>query len=328
MTRRSAITATPREAKITELDDLATRKKSWEKAEAFCRHDQKIRAAHRYSQLQAKKDGPVGELKDKLRSLGKKLENVSALMESEAKLQSQLLDPLDSVQTTYKTRYLQAFDEVTGKCEQVRSEIDNLPDSGAFQAIAELVKIDALASVDVETLRDEMNASKDGLFQSSLDRNAVERSLKDRPQPEGCSLHVDEADRLVAEAEEAHGKAKGVVRSSLVNMASLLRQPALRALLEQGRQEPFIADVLATADADSLADLLARRLPGEPDLARLVAKFLRQVVVKVVRLSDFLPSKAMIDAGDVQAVVEEFRRFLEAAVDGEGKGQTIMVEIR
>ena len=117
------------EAKTTELDDLATRKKTWEKADAFCRHDQKIRAAHRYSQLQVKKDGPVGELKDKLRSLGKKLENVGDLMESEAKLQSQLLDPLDSVQTTYKTRYLQAFDEVTGKCEQVRSEIDNLPDS-------------------------------------------------------------------------------------------------------------------------------------------------------------------------------------------------------
>ena len=164
------------EAKTTELDDLATRKKTREKADAFCRHDQKIRAAHRYSQLQVKKDGPVGELKDKLRGLGKKLENVSVLMESEAKLQSQLLDPLDSVQTTYKTRYLQAFDEVTGKCEQVRSEIDNLPDSGAFQAIAELVKIEALASVDVGTLRDEINASKDGLFQSSLDRNAVERA--------------------------------------------------------------------------------------------------------------------------------------------------------
>ena len=56
------------EAKTTELDDLATRKKTWEKAEAFCRHDQRIRAAYRYSQLQVKKDGPVGELKEKLRS--------------------------------------------------------------------------------------------------------------------------------------------------------------------------------------------------------------------------------------------------------------------
>ena len=102
---------------------------------------------------------------------------------------------------------------MTGKCEQVRTEIDNLPDSRPFQAIAELVKIDALASVNVATLKDEVAASKDGLFQSSLDRNAVERALKDRPQPEGCSLHVDEADQLVAEAEEAleQGEGRGPV---------------------------------------------------------------------------------------------------------------------
>src|SRR6516165_9247051 len=31
------------EAKTTELDDLATRKKAWEKADAFCRHDQRVR---------------------------------------------------------------------------------------------------------------------------------------------------------------------------------------------------------------------------------------------------------------------------------------------
>ena len=69
-------------SQATELDDLATRKKTWEKADAFCRHDQKIRAAHRYSQLTVKKDGPVGELKDKLRSLGKKLEHVEDLISS------------------------------------------------------------------------------------------------------------------------------------------------------------------------------------------------------------------------------------------------------
>ena len=67
------------EAKAAELDDLATRKKTWEKADAFCRHDQKIRAAYRYSQLTVEKSGPVGELKDKLRTLGKKLEQVHDL---------------------------------------------------------------------------------------------------------------------------------------------------------------------------------------------------------------------------------------------------------
>ena len=316
------------EAKITELDDLATRMKSWEKAEAFCRHDQKIRAAHRYSQLQVKKDGPVGELKDKLRSLGKKLENVSVLMESEAKLQSQLLDLLDSVQATYKTRYLQAFDEVTGKCEQVRSEIDNLPDSGAFQAIAELVKIEALASVDVGTLRDEMNASKDGLFQCSLDRNAVERAMKDRPRPESCSLHVDDAHQLVAEAEEAIERARKVVRSSLVNLASLLRQPALRSLLEQGKNEPFIAEVLPAPDDDTLADVLAERIAADPGNARLLARYLKRIVVRVIRLSDFKPSKTKVDKGDIEAVVGEFREFLETALGADGAEQSTIAEIR
>jgi hypothetical protein len=239
-----------------------------------------------------------------------------------------VLDTLDSVQTTYKTRYLQAFDEVTGKCEQVRSEIDNLPDSGAFQAIAELVKIEALASVDVETLRDEANAGKDGLFQSSLDRNAVERALKERPQPEGCSLHVDDADQLVAEAEEAHGKAQGVVRSALVNMASLLRQPALRSLLEQGKQEPFIADVLAAPGDEKLADILAERIPADQGNAELLAKYLKRIVVRVIHLHDFKPSKTKVEKADIDTVVGEFRKFLETALDGDARAESTIVEIR
>ncbi len=69
--------------------------------------------------------------------------------------------------------------------------------------------------------------------------------MKRHPQQELCSIHGDEDDQLMAEAEEPHGKAKGVVGSALINMVGLLRQPAPRSLLEQGKQQPFIADVLA-----------------------------------------------------------------------------------
>jgi hypothetical protein len=316
------------EAKATELDDLATRKKTWEKADAFCRHDQKIRAAHRYSQLTVEKAGPVGELKDKLRSLGKKLEHIHDLMESEAKLQSQLLDPLEAIQGIYRTRYLQAFDEVTGKCEDVRTEIDGLPESRPFKAIAELVKIDALASVNVATLKDEAAGYKDGLFQSSLDRNAVERALKERPQPEGCALHLDEADGLVAAAEKALEQAKGVVQAALLNMASLLRQPALRLLLEQGKQEKFIADVQAAGTDDKLAALLAERVTADPGNAKLLAKYLKKIVVRVIHLNEFHPTKTKVEKGEIESVVGEFRKFLETAVDGDGKGQSTILEIK
>lgn len=316
------------EAKTTELDDLATRKKTWAKADSFCRHDQRIRAAYHYSQLQVKKDGPVGELKDKLHSLAKKLDRLDDLMESEAKLQSQLLDLLDAIQGTYKTRYLQAFDEVTGKCEQVSTEIDNLPNARTFKAVAELVQIDALACVNVASLREEVADFKTGLFQSSLNRNVVDAALKHRPQPEGCPLHVDEADAKVAEAEEALEQAKGEVQAVLLNMASLLRQPSLRSLLEQGKQEKFIADVLAALNDENLADLLAKCVPVDPGNAKLLAKYLKKMVVKVIHLHDFQPSKTKVEKNDIETVVGEFRKFLQDAVDGDGKNQSTILEIK
>ena len=173
-----------------------------------------------------------------------------------------------------------------------------------------------------------MLAHNDGLFQSPLDRNAVERALKDRPQPEGCSLHVDDAHRLVAEAEEAIERARKVVRSSLVNLASLLRQPALRSLLEQGKNEPFIAEVLPAPDDDTLADVLAERIAADPGNARLLAQYLKRIVVRVIRLSDFKPSKTKVDKGDIEAVVGEFREFLEAAAQVDSGGQSRIFEIK
>jgi hypothetical protein len=316
------------EAKATELDDLATRKKTWEKANAFIRHDQKIRSAYRYSQLTVRGSGPVGEIKDKLRSLGKKLKDTNDLMESEAKLQSQLLDLLEAVQGVYRTRYLQAFDEVTGKCEAVRAEIDSLPESSPFKAISELVMIEALASVNVATLKDKVAGYKDGLFQSALDRNSVERALKERPQPEGCSLHVDDADGLVIAAEEALVQSRGEVEAALRNMASLLRQPALRVLLEQGKQEQFVADVLAAESDDNLAALLAQCVPADPANAKLLAKYLKRIMVKVIHLNEFHPTKTKVEKADIESVVGEFRKFLESAVDGDGKGQSTILEIK
>ena len=53
-----------------------------------------------------------------------------------------------------------------------------------------------------------------------------------------------------------------------------------------------------------------------------------RVVVRTVRLQDFKPTKATVERSEMETVVQEFRRFLEAAVDGEEKDQTIMVEIR
>jgi hypothetical protein len=92
-------------------------------------------------------------------------------------------------------------------------------------------------------------------------------------------------------------------------------------LLEQGCQESFIAEVLATEDAASLAVLLAHRLPDHPERVRLLAKYLKRVVVKTIRLDDFRPSQALTEKRDIERVVRDFRPFLGAAVDDDGANQ-------
>jgi hypothetical protein len=118
------------------------------------------------------------------------------------------------------------------------------------------------------------------------------------------------------------------VRSALVSLAKLLRQPALFNLLQQGEREPFVVEVLNAPDADKLSDLLAQRISADPAQAKLLDKYLKRIVVRVVRLQDFHPSKATIEKGDIENVVGEFRRFLESAVVGDGKSQSMILEIQ
>ncbi len=52
-----------------------------------------------------------------------------------------------------------------------------------------------------------------------------------------CPLHIDQAESVVAAAEQALEQAQAEVHGALLNIASLLLQPALKALLEQGKDE-------------------------------------------------------------------------------------------
>jgi hypothetical protein len=269
-----------------------------------------------------------GELAGKVKSLGKILGNLSDLMESEAKLQAQLLDPLEEIRATYRIRYLQAYDSVTGECEAVRHAIARLGHSPEIKTLEALATIDALGQIDLGGLEENVAACKGRLFQTDVDRNGVERALRDRPDPEGCPLQVDQAGDLIREAKEAGELAQSLGPAELSEVAVRLRQPALWSLLEQGRDEPFLAELLATANERALGTLLADRLPDHPERVSLLKKYLKRIVVKTIRLQDFQPSQTLVEPGEIERVVGEFRRFLEAAVKGEGAGYATILEIR
>jgi len=316
------------ESKQTEVDDLATRKTAWERAAAFCEYADEIRAAHRYSKLEIPPKSVLADLRDKIKSLRKKFSRLEDFMESAAKLQSQLLDPLEDVRESYKTRFLQAYEQVTGKCEAVRATVNDLPNSPDFQALALLEKIEGLGGIDTAALLQDITAYSKGLFTTTLDRNRVDRALRERPIPEECPLQVDDAEWLVREAERTEDQAKSLVRNSVVSAAKVFQQPALRSLLQQGQAEPFIAEVLAANDAESLANLLAKQIPSDGNATKLLAKYLKKIQIKVLRLAEFHPSKLTVERQDIDTIVGEFRQFLERAFTQVEQMQSVIVEFK
>ena len=114
----------------------------------------------------------------------------------------------------------------------------------------------------------------------------------------------------------------------LLNFATLLRQPGLRSRLEQGKEEKFIADVVAAKTEAKLAEILAECIPADPANAKLLAKYLKQIVVKVIHLTDFHPAKSKVEKPDIERVAGEFREFLEKAPGAGGTSQSIIGEIR
>ena len=53
----------------------------------------------------------------------------------------------------------------------------------------------------------------------------------------------------------------------------------------------------------------------DPAIVDVLNRYLKKIVVKVVKLTDFKPSANTIEAEQVTAVAQEFQQFLEKALD-------------
>jgi hypothetical protein len=73
---------------------------------------------------------------------------------------------------------------------------------------------------------------------------------------------------------------------------------------------------------------LAEQLSDDSERAGLIAKYLKKIQVHGLRLSDFKPSKKTVEKSDVDAVVNEFRSFLESAFKSDGKQHSIILEFK
>jgi hypothetical protein len=316
-----------------EVDDLKLRAAELGQAEAFFQHRDRLRAAAAYAVLELPDEPALAEIRATFQKARSSLENIDALMTNETRLLSQLLEPIEEAIQTYSVRYLQLFDQVTAHAEQVRQEIEALPNQPACRALGRLAQVEQLGADPNPQLAEVIHqalAEPPGLFPTTLSRAEVERRLRHGPQPPDCSLTLSNADEWRRRADDALARCQGAVGGALLDKAALLHSGALRERLSQGRNQPFIASLLACQTPEDVADYLAETLGGDnvpkPDPVGLLRRYLKKLRVRQLRMADFTPSKRTIERADVDGIAAEFRNFLVDALDA-GEDELPVVEL-
>lgn len=310
-----------------ELEDFAQRIDYLRRAELLTRFREEIRAAAHYARYPMPEVPALDDVRRTLVRVSARLDRLEELSSTEARLRSDLLDPVGEATQTYAAYYLNAFDEVMRRLHQTRGDIESLNATPEYLTLGELARIPQLG-VDprpaLEAIASAKLAELGDSFPDTLTRAALERDLRMEPEPPRCKMNLNNAGDWIGWIEQAYTDVLGSIQSALRERAALLTSDALRGRLAQGKGEPFIDGLLATTSTDEAAAYLVANLDHLP--VELLERTLKTLRVNRVRLADFRPSKTTIERGDLDAIVAEFRAFLGQALDG-GDDELPIIEL-
>ncbi|MBC8504218.1 MAG: hypothetical protein H8D34_05135, partial [Chloroflexi bacterium] len=305
-----------------ELDDLKSRWIEIQQAEDFIKHRERIRAASRYIKLALPIDPELVPVTKTLANTEKLFANLQPYLASEAKLRSELLDPMDEAIQSYTVRYLQAFDKIVAQTEETRQSIIALRESGEYHTLNRLGKLRQLGTnpvIDIDNTISSHLGSESQLFPTDLARTNVERDLHSWPHPPECPLTFENTDDWFEKTQASLDDCQTILMDALNEKANLLRSDALKERLSQGKEHKFISGLLSAGSIDAINQHLIEYLGNDqiesPDPINLLARYLKKIRVHKLRLADFRPSKRTLEAEDVDQVVNEFDAYLRNALD-------------
>lgn len=310
-----------------DVDDLKARKAEIESAEKFAERDRDIRTAANYAELIVAEEPLKKDLKPHLKRVRKSMGQLGLLMADPAKLVADLQEPLDKIRETYSTRYIQVFDKVISEMESSRTTVQSAIDGGAAQSLTALNRVKALHEVNLDVLREQVESSLEELLPADLKAHAVRAELKETPFPRDCGNLIAEAGGWLDKAKDVAGQAVEVFRVQVERHAAMLQSTQLRQLLEQGKGDPFVAEILGARNKPALADLLVAELSADPGKVKVLNKYLKKIRVKRVKLSDFDAGMETIGPEDLDKVVAAFRKFLQDQLGEQKSGESTMLTI-
>ncbi len=306
---------------VNEVDDLANRLKNYRDMDRFLTYEGDLRTAYAYCENSFPDLTELKTVRKIQTKLCDKLSDLKPFIDSEVKLKTELVGSstksrtdrftLNHLIAEYTTVYHVLHDQVLERVENASEGIRAILSGEDFQALGLTESITALAPAVTPELEAEFIAMADSLFRCPAPaRSDVAAQLKRGPVHE-CGLSFQNAAGIVQAADKAIERAETLLENAISAKIAVLMTPAVRKRLEQGIKEKRIADLLACPSEDILRSTLKRMLLEDAGLVDLINRFLKKIVIRQVRLSDFKPGLGPVEPDQIPSVVRAFQDFLE-----------------
>ncbi|MCP4687960.1 MAG: hypothetical protein GY859_07915, partial [Desulfobacterales bacterium] len=159
-------------------------------------------------------------------------------------------------------------------------------------------------------------------------KSSVEKQLRREPYHE-CGLRLEHAGEAAALPRRLAREAFRIVERGMDARMNVFLTPTIRERLAKGESEPLIRKIMACDDVKGLRETLVDACVKDPTAADVIERYVTRVSVKTVNLGDFSPSANPVDRDGISALADEFRLFLEKAVEDmeEEEGSVSMIRL-
>jgi len=326
-------------ASSQEVDDLAIRVKNYRDMERFMAFEMELRTLRVYCDQSLPESPEFRDIYELKRTLLNKLGDLKSYIDSEVKLKTELIgkipaDPLDTgtlgaLIRDYTTLYVACHDNTLEKIGQARREIQSIINGDRMKALRLLEGIEVLKPQVALDLEKQLNDIIGSLFSCSEPaRSSIEGQLKSGTLHQ-CGLSFENAIDRVSQANRAQQQAQGLFDSTFNKKMEVFTNPKIRERLEQGQKEPAVASLLSCKNTEEIGDYLTAACLKDASIVDLINRYLKLIVVKIVRMSDFKPKSVTVEKGQIPDVVNEFRQFLEDRLNEDkiGKDTLLILQI-
>jgi len=214
----------------------------------------------------------------------------------------------------YTTFYSTLHDNVVSKTEECKKSIENITESDDFKALKYLEGVTALQPIVSQQMEEQCKQLAQKIYKCpNSSRASIEEQLRRSPYHE-CELSFGNADEILKDAESAVALLQNALDESIDSKLGILLSPKIKERLQHGISEKIISDILACDDVSKLRIVIMNTCLTDQSAIEIINRYLKRVVVKNVKMSEFKPSIKTIEKDQIPTVVKEFEQYMRNSI--------------